>query len=107
MDTPSQTARAQLQAQLRAIRAIRVDGLTALVGDTPLVRLRHIEAACPGVELWAKCEFTNPAGSVKDRAALRIVQQAQKAGHLRPGVRLLDSTSGNTGIAYAMVGAAL
>ena len=107
MDTPTLTARVQLQAQLRSIRAIRVDGLTALVGDTPLVRLRHIEAGCPGVELWAKCEFTNPAGSVKDRAALRIVQQAQKAGHLRPGVRLLDSTSGNTGIAYAMVGAAL
>lgn len=105
MDMP--TARAQVQAQLRATRAIRVDGLTALVGDTPLVRLRRIEAACPGVELWAKCEFTNPAGSVKDRAALRIVQQARAAGHLRPGMRLLDSTSGNTGIAYAMVGAAL
>ena len=107
MASSAQTARSQLQAQLRPARAVRVDKLTDLVGNTPLVRLHHIERACPGVELWAKCEFTNPAGSVKDRAALRIVQQAQKAGHLRPGVRLLDSTSGNTGIAYAMVGAAL
>ena len=101
------SARAQLQAQLLPSRAIRVDNLTDLVGDTPMVRLRRIEAACPGVELWAKCEFTNPAGSVKDRAALRIVRQALAEGRLRPGMRLLDSTSGNTGIAYAMVGAAL
>ena len=101
------SARAQLQAQLLPSRAIRVDNLTDLVGDTPMVRLRRIEAACPGVELWGKCEFTNPAGSVKDRAALRIVRQALAEGRLRPGMRLLDSTSGNTGIAYAMVGAAL
>lgn len=104
MDTP--LARTQLQAQLRS-RAVRVDNLTELVGDTPLVRLRHIENDCPGVELWAKAEFTNPAGSVKDRAALRIVREALRTGQLRPGMRLLDSTSGNTGIAYAMVGAAL
>ncbi len=86
---------------------LRVDDLTELVGDTPLLRLRHIERGCPGVELWAKCEFTNPAGSVKDRAALRIVREALATGALRPGMRLIDSTSGNTGIAYAMVGAAL
>ena len=85
----------------------RVDDLTQLIGDTPLLRLRHIERGCPGVELWAKCEFTNPAGSVKDRAALRIIRQALASGALRPGMRLIDSTSGNTGIAYAMVGAAL
>ena len=107
MRAASLTARAQLQEQLRPARAIRVDNLTDLVGNTPLVRLHHIEASCPGVELWAKCEFTNPAGSVKDRAALRIVRQAIAEGKLRPGMRLLDSTSGNTGIAYAMVGAAL
>lgn len=85
----------------------RVGDLTELVGNTPLMRLHHIERGCPGVELWAKCEFTNPAGSVKDRAALRIIQEARRAGVLRPGMRLIDSTSGNTGIAYAMVGAAL
>jgi S-sulfo-L-cysteine synthase (O-acetyl-L-serine-dependent) len=88
-------------------RAVRVDSVADLVGDTPLVRLRRIERDCHGVEVWAKCEFANPAGSVKDRAALRIVREGLRAGHLRPGVRLLDSTSGNTGIAYAMVGAAL
>jgi len=107
MLSTSTNARAQLQAQLLPTRAVRVDNLTDLVGNTPLVRLHRIEAACPGVELWAKCEFTNPAGSVKDRAALRIVRQGLAEGRLRPGMRLLDSTSGNTGIAYAMVGAAL
>ncbi len=81
--------------------------LTQWVGNTPLLRLRSLERECPGVELWAKCEFCNPGGSVKDRAALRIVHQALTDGHLAGGRRLLDSTSGNTGIAYAMVGAAL
>jgi cysteine synthase B len=85
----------------------RADNLTELVGNTPLVRLRRIARDYPGVEVWAKCEFANPAGSVKDRAARRIVLEGIREGHLRPGMRLLDSTSGNTGIAYAMVGAAL
>lgn len=95
-----------MTAPLRQPR-LRAGDLTELVGNTPLMRLHHIERGCPGVELWAKCEFTNPAGSVKDRAALRIIQEARAAGLLRPGMRLIDSTSGNTGIAYAMVGAAL
>jgi len=95
-----------MTAPLRQPRP-RVGDLTELVGNTPLLRLRHIERGCPGVELYAKAEFTNPAGSVKDRAALRIIQEARAAGLLRPGMRLIDSTSGNTGIAYAMVGAAL
>ena len=101
------TGRDQLMARLRPARALRVHQITDLVGATPLVRLHHIERDCPGVELWAKCEFCNPAGSVKDRAALRIVRDALARGQLGPGARLLDSTSGNTGIAYAMVGAAL
>lgn len=101
------TGRDQLMARLRPARALRVQQITDLVGNTPLVRLHHIERDCPGVELWAKCEFCNPAGSVKDRAALRIVRDALARGQLGPGARLLDSTSGNTGIAYAMVGAAL
>ena len=87
-------------------RPKRVDRVTDLVGNTPLVRLHRIEEACPGVELWAKCEFANPAGSVKDRAALRIIEDALARGDLA-GKRLIDSTSGNTGIAYSMVGAAL
>lgn len=85
----------------------RADNLTDLVGNTPLVRLRRFVKDLPGVEIWAKCEFCNPAGSVKDRAARRIIVEALRTGHLKPGMRLLDSTSGNTGIAYAMVGAAL
>jgi len=85
----------------------RADNLTDLVGNTPLVRLRRVAKDFPRVEVWAKCEFANPAGSVKDRAARRIIVEALRGGQLRPGMRLLDSTSGNTGIAYAMVGAAL
>ena len=85
----------------------RADNLTDLVGNTPLVRLRRVARDFPNVEIWGKCEFSNPAGSVKDRAARRIIAEALRGGQLRPGMRLLDSTSGNTGIAYAMVGAAL
>ena len=95
----------QLARQLMH-RPLRVDDITGLIGNTPLVRLHHVERDCPGVELWAKCEFTNPAGSVKDRPALRIIQDALARGDLA-GKRLIDSTSGNTGIAYSMVGAAL
>ena len=97
---------ASAPAQPRPL-ADRVEGVTDLIGNTPLVRLRHLERHCPGVELWAKCEFANPGGSVKDRAALRIIRDAMARGDLRPGIRLIDSTSGNTGIAYAMVGSAL
>lgn len=102
-----QRARDQLLASLRAARAVTVDNITDLIGNTPMVRLHALEAECPGVECWAKCEFTNPAGSVKDRAALWIIRDALRRGAIRPGMRLIDSTSGNTGIAYAMVGAAL
>jgi len=85
----------------------RMESIVDLIGNTPLVRLRAIEADCLGVELWAKCEFSNPGGSVKDRAALRIIRDALARGDLKAGMRLIDSTSGNTGIAYSMVGAAL
>jgi len=83
-------------------------GLNALerVGNTPLLRLDHIVGDLPGVELLGKAEWYNPGGSVKDRAASRIITEAQRAGKLTPGRILLDSTSGNTGIAYAMIGAA-
>ena len=78
-----------------------------LVGDTPLIRLRRIERDLPGVELYAKAEWKNPGGSVKDRPALRMVQEGIASGRLIPGKVILDATSGNTGIAYAMIGAAL
>lgn len=77
-----------------------------LIGRTPLVRLRHFEREVPGVELYAKAEWQNPGGSVKDRAASRMIADGEASGRLRPGLTIVDATSGNTGIAYAMVGAA-
>ncbi len=80
--------------------------LEDLVGNTPLVRLSHIERDAPGVELYGKAEFFNPGGSVKDRAALYMILDGEASGKLTPGKIILDATSGNTGIAYAMLGAA-
>ena len=76
------------------------------VGNTPLVRLERIAAETPAAAILGKAEWLNPGGSVKDRAASNIVAQARREGKLIPGKILLDSTSGNTGIAYAMLGAA-
>src|SRR5688572_1346435 len=78
-----------------------------LVGDTPLIRLRRIERDLPGVELYAKAEWKNPGGSVKDRPALRMIQEGIASGQLTADKTILDATSGNTGIAYAMMGAAM
>ena len=77
------------------------------IGNTPLVRLERLTAHLPGVEIFGKAEWANPGGSVKDRAASAIVVDAQRRGLLGNGRGLLDATSGNTGIAYAMLGAAL
>src|SRR3954454_15524739 len=78
-----------------------------LIGRTPLVRLHQFEREVPaGVELYAKAEWQNPGGSVKDRAAARMIAEGEASGALRPGLTILDATSGNTGIAYAMIGAA-
>lgn len=82
----------------------------ASIGNTPLFRLHNLaaQAGLPdSVELWLKAEWTNPGGSIKDRPALAIIRAAIADGRLRPGATLLDSTSGNTGIAYALLGAAL
>lgn len=76
------------------------------VGNTPLLRLDQVTRDLGGVEILGKAEWCNPGGSVKDRAASRIITEAQRNGLLTPGKMLLDSTSGNTGIAYAMIGAA-
>src|SRR6185295_5919882 len=77
-----------------------------LIGRTPLIRLRQIEKSCPGVEIYAKAEWQNPGGSVKDRAAARMIAEGEASGKLDHGKTILDATSGNTGIAYAMIGAA-
>jgi len=77
------------------------------VGNTPLVRFERLTAHLPGIQILGKAEWANPGGSVKDRAASAIVADAQRRGLLGPTQGLLDATSGNTGIAYAMLGAAL
>jgi cysteine synthase B len=77
------------------------------IGNTPLLRLSAIDKHLPGVELYAKAEWLNPGGSVKDRAAARMICEGIKSGALTRERRILDATSGNTGIAYAMIGAAL
>ena len=76
------------------------------IGNTPLLRFPHLTRDLPGTEILGKAEWLNPGGSVKDRAAANIVAQARASGKLTSGKILLDSTSGNTGIAYAMIGAA-
>ncbi|HEY7353877.1 MAG TPA: cysteine synthase family protein [Terriglobales bacterium] len=76
------------------------------IGNTPLLRLERLAREFPNVQLLGKAEWYNPGGSVKDRAAFNIVKEARRGGKLTHGTTLLDSTSGNTGIAYAMIGAA-
>ncbi len=79
-----------------------------LVGNTPLVRLERIDPDLPsGVQVYAKAEWYNLGGSVKDRPALWMIRAGERCGRLRPGMRIADATSGNTGIAYATLGAAL
>ena len=76
-----------------------------LIGNTPLLRLKRFETGLQNVELYGKAEWFNPGGSVKDRPAANMVNEGLRTGALRPGKRLIDATSGNTGIAYAMIGA--
>ena len=75
------------------------------IGNTPLVQFKSLAAKeCPGVELWAKAEWYNAGGSVKARPALRMIEEAERSGRLKPGMTILDATSGNTGVAYALIG---
>jgi cysteine synthase B len=89
------------------VRSRRLASVTEAVGDTPLVRLERVAREAPSVEVYAKLEFCNPGGSVKDRPALRMIRKALESGELGPGKILIDSTSGNTGVAYSLFGAAL
>lgn len=79
--------------------------LLQLIGHTPLIRLERITVDLPGIEIYAKAEFFNPGGSVKDRAGLNMILDGERTGKLTRDRILLDATSGNTGIAYAMIGA--
>jgi S-sulfo-L-cysteine synthase (O-acetyl-L-serine-dependent) len=81
--------------------------LVERIGNTPLIRLERTGKEHPKVEICAKAEWFNPGGSVKDRAAYSMIREGERRGDLRPGKVILDATSGNTGIAYAMIGAAL
>ena len=80
--------------------------LLSTIGNTPLLRLAKISRDVPGVEIYAKAEYFNPGGSVKDRAGLNMILDGERSGRLHAGRTILDATSGNTGIAYAMIGAA-
>jgi S-sulfo-L-cysteine synthase (O-acetyl-L-serine-dependent) len=98
----------------RAGAALSLDGekragrnVLEYIGNTPLIRIERITRNLPNLEIAAKAEWFNPGGSVKDRAALAMIQSGLASGKLRPGKTILDATSGNTGIAYAMIGAAL
>jgi cysteine synthase B len=81
-------------------------GITRLIGNTPLLRVRVFERDFPQVEVYAKAEWFNPGGSVKDRAALAMIEDGERRGALTDKKTIIDSTSGNTGIAYALVAAA-
>ncbi len=85
----------------------RIDSIVDAVWNTPLLRLLKIERECPGVELYLKLEYANPGGSVKDRPALQMMQDAIADGRLTRDKTLIDATSGNTGVAYSLFGAAL
>lgn len=78
-----------------------------LIGDTPMLQLTLFQDELPQVQIWAKAEMLNPGGSIKDRPVMRMLLEAILNGDLRPGMTILDSSSGNAGISYAMIGAAL
>ncbi len=89
------------------MRHRRIESIVDAVGNTPLVRLRSLEKEAPGCPIYLKLEFCNPGGSVKDRPALRMVTDAMSDGRFRGDKILIDSTSGNTGVAYSLFGAAM
>src|SRR5215467_9129659 len=92
---------------LSVVPLVRVDAepLLDTIGNTPLIRLEKIPREFPGIEIYGKAEYFNPGGSVKDRAAVSMVLDGERSGKLNHNRTILDSTSGNTGIAYAMIGA--
>jgi len=109
MDAPSTTRAPRDDRATTALRQAQdTDALAAQIGRTPLLRLRAVTADLPDtVTLYAKAEHLNPGGSVKDRPALRMIQDGLRTGAFRREQTLIDATSGNTGIAYAMIGAAM
>jgi cysteine synthase B len=98
---------AEVEIDIQPESRTRSRDLESQIGNTPLLRLRRVARGLPlSVEIFVKAEHLNPGGSVKDRAALSIILDGERSGRLYPGKIILDATSGNTGIAYAMLGAA-
>lgn len=89
------------------VKQSKATSLLKLIGNTPLIRLPKFDSDLPGIEIYGKAEFFNPGGSVKDRAGLNMILDGERTGRLTRDRIILDATSGNTGIAYAMIGAAL
>jgi cysteine synthase B len=89
------------------VSRLKATNLLSMIGNTPLIRMERIARDLPGIEIYGKGEFFNPGGSVKDRAALNMILDGERTGKLTRDKIILDSTSGNTGIAYAMIGAAM
>jgi cysteine synthase B len=89
------------------MRPLRIGSIVEAVGNTPLVRLRNVTRDVPGCQVYLKLEYANPGGSVKDRPALRMMLDAIEDGRLTKDKVLVDATSGNTGVAYSIFGAAL
>jgi cysteine synthase B len=87
------------------VSRLKATNLLSMIGNTPLIRMERIARDLPGIEIYGKGEFFNPGGSVKDRAALNMILDGERTGKLTRDKIILDSTSGNTGIAYAMIGA--
>src|ERR1700745_3553226 len=100
---PAATAKSERAASTGAIG----QSVLERIGNTPLLRLARVGREFPNVEFAAKAEWFNPGGSVKDRPALNMIQAGLASGALKPGKTIIDATSGNTGIAYAMIGAAM
>jgi cysteine synthase B len=101
------TERASTRVEKPATRTAVGQSVLERIGDTPLLRLERVAGEFPNVQFSAKAEWFNPGGSVKDRPALSMIQAGLANGKLAPGKTIVDATSGNTGIAYAMIGAAL
>jgi S-sulfo-L-cysteine synthase (O-acetyl-L-serine-dependent) len=101
------TTKNPLAATASASAGLTGRSLLDCIGNTPLLRLERIGPNYPNVEFYGKAEWFNPGGSVKDRPALEMVREAERTGKLKPGQTILDATSGNTGIAYAMIAASL
>jgi S-sulfo-L-cysteine synthase (O-acetyl-L-serine-dependent) len=95
------------QEAVRRARGRVAENITDLIGHTPMVRLRSFDKHLANIEIWAKCEFMNPGGSVKDRAAYQMIKDAIASGALTKDREIIDSSSGNTGIAYSLIGGAL